>query len=62
MLAYIGGNRALADMPSVKWSGYIAWLFWRSVYLTRLVSVKNKMLVLFDWLKTMFFGRDISRF
>lgn len=62
MLAYIGGNRALADLPNVKGGGYFTWLFWRSVYLTRLVSLKNKILVIFDWLKTIIFGRDISRF
>lgn len=62
MLAYIGGNRALADLPSVKGRGYVTWLLWRSVYLTRLVSTKNKILVIFDWIKTRIFGRDVSRF
>jgi NADH:ubiquinone reductase (non-electrogenic) len=62
MLAYIGGEKALANLSSVKSSGYITWLFWRSTYLTKLVSMKNKVLVLFDWLKTKIFGRDISRF
>ena len=62
MLAYIGGERALADLESVKGKGFSTWLFWRSAYLTRLVSVKNKVLVLFDWFKTFVFGRDMSRF
>ena len=62
MLAYIGGGRALADLPQVKWSGRGAWLFWRSVYLTKLVSPANKVKVLFDWLKARIFGRDLSRF
>lgn len=62
MLAYIGGNKALADLSTVKGRGYLAFIFWRSAYLTRLVNLKNKILVVFDWLKTMVFGRDISRF
>jgi NADH:quinone reductase (non-electrogenic) len=62
MLAYIGGGEALADLPQVKWSGRGAWLFWRSVYLTKLVSVANKAKVLFDWIKARLFGRDLSRF
>src|SRR5947209_7181471 len=62
MLAYIGGGQALADLPQVKWSGRGAWLFWRSVYLTKLVSPANKAKVLFDWLKARLFGRDLSRF
>jgi len=62
MLAYIGSGHALADLESFKGRGFSAWLFWRSVYITRLVSVKNKILVIFDWAKTFVFGRDISRF
>lgn len=62
MLAYIGGGEALADLPKVKWSGRGAWLFWRSVYLTKLVSPANKVKVLFDWTKAKLFGRDLSRF
>lgn len=62
MLAYIGGGEALADLPHVRWSGRAAWLFWRSVYLTRLVSAANKVKVLSDWAKAALFGRDASRF
>jgi NADH:ubiquinone reductase (non-electrogenic) len=62
MLAYIGAGQALADLPQVKWSGRTAWLFWRSVYLTKLVSLANKVKVLFDWAKAAVFGRDTSRF
>jgi NADH:ubiquinone reductase (non-electrogenic) len=62
MLAYIGGHQALADLPQVKWSGRAAWLFWRSVYVTKLVSLQNKVKVLFDWSKAAVFGRDTSRF
>ena len=62
MLAYIGGGRALAQVSGVEWSGRGAWLFWRSVYLTKLVSLSNKVKVLFDWFKARAFGRDLSRF
>lgn len=62
MLAYIGKGKALADLESIKGRGFAAWIFWRSVYITRLVSIKNKVLVILDWLKTFIFGRDISRF
>lgn len=64
MLAYIGDNRALADIPKAKlrWRGILTYIFWRSAYITRLVSLKNKVLVLFDWFKAWVFGRDLSRF
>jgi len=62
MLAYIGGNRALADLNAYKGRGWATWLFWRSAYLSRIVSMKNKVLVMFDWMKAKVFGRDISQF
>jgi NADH:ubiquinone reductase (non-electrogenic) len=62
MLAYLGAGKALADLPQAKWAGWTAWLFWRSVYITKLVSLSNKVKVLFDWAKARMFGRDLSRF
>ncbi|MBX7148640.1 FAD-dependent oxidoreductase [bacterium] len=62
MLAYVGSHQALADLPNVQGRGFITWVFWRSAYVTKLVSFKNKVLVLFDWFKKLIFGRDISRF
>jgi|SRR4030095_2082038 len=62
MLAYIGSHKALANLHQYKGSGFAMWLFWRSVYITKLVSFKNKVLVLFDWFKTFVFGRDVSNF
>lgn len=62
MLAYIGDNKALADLDAVKGRGWATWLFWRSAYLSRIVSIKNKTLVMFDWVKAKVFGRDISQF
>lgn len=62
MLAYVGGGKALADTPQYKGSGFATFFLWRSAYLTKLVSFKNKLLVLFDWIKTSVFGRDVSNF
>jgi NADH:ubiquinone reductase (non-electrogenic) len=62
MLASIGGGRALADVPGIKWRGFSAWLVWRSVYLTKLVSLRNKFRVFFDWIRTSLFGRDVTTF
>ena len=45
MLAYLGGYGGLADLKKTKISGFLSWLLWRSVYMTRLVSFKNRLLV-----------------
>ena len=44
MLAYIGDNKALADTPQFKGTGFSTFVLWRSAYLTKLVSFKNKLL------------------
>lgn len=62
MLAYVGGNRAVADLPGIKGRGFITFIFWRSVYLSKLVSFRNRILVFFDWTKSHLLGRDLSRF
>lgn len=61
MLAYVGGHRAVADLPNIKGRGFMTFLFWRSVYLSKLVSWRNRALVLFDWFKSVVLGRDLSR-
>jgi len=61
-LAYIGSESALVETSVLQGSGFLAWLFWRSVYLTRLVRWRNKIKVVMDWLLNMVFGRDISQF
>jgi len=62
MMAYVGSRRALADLGAIQGRGFTTWLFWRSAYLTKLVSFKNKFLVVMDWTRSTIFGRDISRF
>jgi len=62
MLAYVGGNKALADMGSRKSKGFHTWILWRSAYLTKLISFQNKLLVMSDWLRASIFGRDISQY
>ncbi len=45
MLAYLGGYGGLADLKQGKTAGFFSWLLWRSVYMTRLVSFKNSLIV-----------------
>ena len=67
ILAYTGNGSALAqvattpDGPKVKGSGKIGNAVWKSVYLTKQFSMRNRLLVLNDWTKRQFFGRDITR-
>ncbi|KAL1409875.1 NADH:ubiquinone oxidoreductase [Vanrija albida] len=64
-LAYIGSEKAIADLPlfngNVASGGGAAMLFWRSAYVSTLYSVRNRTLVMTDWIKVKLFGRDVSR-
>lgn len=65
-LAYIGSEKAVADVAVGSWSnvaagGNLTYLFWRSAYVMMCLSIKNQVLVCFDWIKVYLFGRDCSR-
>ena len=47
---------------TVKVSGYLSFLLWRSVYAVKQVSTRNRVLILFNWVTTRIFGRDLSLF
>ncbi|KAF9123769.1 hypothetical protein BGW39_008706 [Mortierella sp. 14UC] len=65
-MAYIGNWEAVVDMTKInekaKESGTLAWVFWRSSYLTMSVSIRNKMIIPMYWMMTWVFGRDVSSF
>jgi len=62
-LAYIGNWNALFQGgKGGRLQGYLAWIIWRGAYITRTVSLRNKILVPIYWVVNWLFGRDISRF
>lgn len=66
-LAYLGQSQAVAELgvgstTVSKAKGTAAFLLWRSVYIVKQVSFRNRVLVLFDWIKSRLFGRDLTRF
>lgn len=63
-LAYLGSWRAILQSEAVSdgITGRLAWVLWRGAYITRSMSIRNKIMVLIHWMMTWLFGRDISRF
>jgi NADH dehydrogenase len=50
-LATIGRGKAVADLPgNIHLTGRIAWWIWLFVHITFLISLRNKLLVLTNWL------------
>lgn len=65
-MASIGRHSAVLEFGESKnrftsFSGFHAWVAWRSAYLTRLGSLKKRIEVAVNWTLTLMFGRDTSR-
>ncbi len=48
-MATIGRNKAVVDLPFVKFKGYLAWLVWMFLHLMLILSVKNKLIIFINW-------------
>ena len=60
-MAIIGKRSGIATFLGVNISGFLAWLIWRNVYLSKIPTFDKKIRVLLDWIIDLFFDRDISR-
>jgi NADH dehydrogenase len=65
-LCVVGHQTACAELSvpffrdkSVRFSGLLAWLMWRGIYLSKLPGLERKVRVLIDWTIELFFPRDI---
>lgn len=61
-LATVGRNKAVADLKKVKLHGFSAWLVWMLVHLRSILGVKNKLIVLIDWVWNYFTYDQSMRF
>jgi NADH:ubiquinone reductase (H+-translocating) len=61
LLASIGHHTGVVSMFGFKFSGFIAWWMWRSVYLMKLPRLVKKVRVLLAWTLDLLFGRDIEQ-
>jgi len=65
-LCVVGHQTACAELTvpfargrSMRFSGLLAWLLWRGIYLSKLPGPERKIRVLVDWTVELFFPRDI---
>ena len=61
MLASLGHHTGVAKFFGMKFSGFVAWWMWRSVYLAKLPRLAKKLRVAVDWTLDLFFGREIEQ-
>jgi NADH dehydrogenase len=58
-LASLGHRSAVAEVFGFKISGFLAWVMWRSIYLTKLPGFDRKLRVSTDWFLDLLLPPDI---
>jgi NADH dehydrogenase len=59
LLVALGHRTAAAEIRGRQFSGLLAWIMWRGIYLSKLPGLEKKLRVLLDWAIDLFFPRDI---
>jgi NADH dehydrogenase len=59
ILVGLGRRSAVAEIRGFKFSGFIAWWLFRTIYLMKLPGFERKLRVAIDWTLDLFFSRDI---
>ncbi len=49
-MATVGRNKAVVDLPFIRFQGFFAWFVWMFLHLLFLVGFRNKMVVLINWI------------
>ncbi len=49
-MATVGRNKAVVEIGKLRSQGFFAWVLWLVVHLRSILGVKNKMMVLLNWL------------
>lgn len=59
-MASLGHLNAVGKVFGFKVSGFLGWLMWRAVYLSKLPGLERKLKVFMEWSLELLFPRDIS--
>ena len=59
-LAAIGRRTGVANVLGVKFSGFVAWWLWRTIYMSKLPRFEKKVRVALDWTLDLCFAKDFA--
>jgi len=48
-MATLARNKAVVDLPFIKFKGFLAWLVWMFLHLMLILSVRNKLIIFINW-------------
>lgn len=63
VLAYLGGTTAVYGAPKglPKLTGFLGYFTWRSAYWSMQLSMRNRVMLAWNWTSNAMFGRDLTR-
>jgi NADH dehydrogenase len=61
-MAAIGRRAGVADILGVRFSGFIAWWLWRTVYLSKLPGWDRKVRVALQWTLDVLCSKDVTQY
>ncbi|OIP83145.1 MAG: FAD-dependent oxidoreductase [Porphyromonadaceae bacterium CG2_30_38_12] len=59
MMATVGKHKAVVELPFWKFKGPLAWYVWMFLHLMLILSVRNKLVIFFNWAWS-YFTKDTS--
>jgi len=61
LLASIGNRNGVAEIYGLQFSGVLAWILWRAIYLMKIPGISSKAGVALDWLAAAIFPPPLAR-
>ncbi len=56
----LGQWLAGAEVFGFRFFGHIAWFLWRAIYLSKIIGIRNKVMIMVEWTLNIFLPRDIN--
>jgi len=60
MMATIGNKAGVASLMGHSTTGILAWMIWRTYYLSHLPTLESKIKIGVGWAINLFFGTDLT--
>lgn len=61
MIVSLGKGGALAEIYGIRFSGFLAWFIYRTVYLFSMVGWRTRLRTMLEWTLNLFLPRDMSK-
>ncbi len=59
-LAMVGKHTGVASIYGLRFSGKLAWMMWRTIYLLKMPRLSMRLRVAWDWIDDLLFGNEIA--